>query len=315
MQKGEFCDIAAIASRDLGRAEATAQELGIGKAYGSYEELLEDSQIDAIYNPLPNQMHVPWSIKAAEAGKHVLCEKPISLTVAEARTLLETQQRTGVKIGEAFMVRTHPQWLRAREIVASGRIGEMRSIQGFFSYFNTDPQNIRNMSEAGGGALMDIGCYPINISRFLFDEEPMRVFGLAERDPVMKIDRLTSGILEFSSGQSIFTCSTQLVPYQRIHIFGTKGRIEIEVPFNAPTDRPCRILIDDGRDVFGSGITIETLPICDQYTIQGDAFSRAILNGTEVPVPIGDAVKNMAVIEAIFLSAVSGRAEAPLAGD
>ena len=315
MQKGELCDIAAIASRDLRLAEETAQRLGIRKAYGSYEELLADPQIDAIYNPLPNQMHVPWSIKAAEAGKHVLCEKPVSLTVAEARTLLEAQQRTGVKIGEAFMVRTHPQWLRALEIVVSGRIGELRSIQGFFSYFNTDPKNIRNMPEAGGGALMDIGCYPINVSRFLFREEPTRVFGVAERDPVMKIDRLTSGILDFPLGQSIFTCSTQLVPYQRIHIFGTKGRIEIEIPFNAPTDRPCRIMVDDGSDVFGGGITIETLPICDQYTMQGDAFSRSILEGTEVPVPIGDAMKNMAVIEAIFRSAVSGRAEAPLAGD
>ena len=315
MQKGELCDIAAIASRDLHKAKETAQQLGIRKAYGSYDELLADPQIDAIYNPLPNQMHVPWSIKAAEAGKHVLCEKPVSLTVAEARTLLEAQQRTGVKIGEAFMVRTHPQWLRTLEIVGSGRIGELRSIQGFFSYFNTDPTNIRNMPEAGGGALMDIGCYAINVSRFLFGEEPVRVFGVAERDPMMKIDRLTSGILDFPSGQSIFTCSTQLVPYQRIQIFGTKGRIEIEIPFNAPTDRPCRILIDNGRDVFGSGITIETFPICDQYTIQGDAFSRSILEGTEVPVPIGDAVKNMAVIEAIFRSAVSGRAEAALTGD
>ena len=315
MQKGELCDIAAIASRDLRKAEETARQLGIAKAYGSYEELLADPQIDAIYNPLPNQMHVPWSVKAAEAGKHVLCEKPVSRTVAEARTLLEVQRRTGVKIGEAFMVRTHPQWLRAREIVASGRIGALRSIQGFFSYFNTDPRNIRNIPEAGGGALMDIGCYPIIISRFLFDAEPVRVFGVAERDPVMKIDRLTSGILEFASGQSVFTCSTQLVPYQRINIFGTKGRVEIEIPFNAPPDRPCRIMIDDGRDVFGGGITIEALPVCDQYTIQGDAFSRAILEDTEVPVPIDDAVKNMAVIEAIFRSAISGRGEAPLAGD
>jgi predicted dehydrogenase len=311
MQKGELCEIAAIASRDLRKAEAISQQLGIAKAYGSYEELLADSQIDAIYNPLPNQMHVSWSSKAAEAGKHVLCEKPVSLMVAEAKALLEVQRRTGVKIGEAFMVRTHPQWLRTREIIATGRIGELRSIQGFFSYFNVDPQNIRNLPEAGGGALMDIGCYPINISRFLFDQEPVRVFGITERDPVMKIDRLTSGILDFPTGQSIFTCSTQLVPYQRIHIFGTKGRIEVEIPFNAPPDRPCRIMIDDGRDVFGSGVTVETLPVCDQYTLQGDAFSRAILEGTEVPVPISDAVKNMAVIEAIFRSAVSGRAEAP----
>jgi predicted dehydrogenase len=315
MQKGESCDIVAIASRDLRKAESAAQQLGVRKAYGSYEELLADPQIDAIYNPLPNQMHVPWSIRAAEAGKHVLCEKPISLTVAEAKTLLEVQRRTGVKIGEAFMVRTHPQWLRAREIITSGQIGELRSIQGFFSYFNTDPKNIRNIPEAGGGALMDIGCYPVNISRFLFDEEPIRVFGVTERDPAMKVDRLTSGILDFPSGQSSFTCSTQLVPYQRINIFGTKGRIEIEIPFNAPPDRSCRILIDDGRDVFGGGITTENLPICDQYTIQGDAFSRAILEGTEVPVPIGDAIKNMAVIEAIFRSAVSGKGEAPDAGD
>src|SRR3984957_7438761 len=306
MQKGEWIDVAAIASRDLHKAQEVARTLGIAKAYGSYEELLADPQIEAVYNPLPNQLHVPWSIKAAEAGKHVLCEKPVSLTVAEARSLLEAQHCAGVKIGEAFMVRTHPQWLRAREIIASGRIGELRSVQGFFSYFNTDPQNIRNIPEAGGGALMDIGCYPINISRFLFGEEPVRVFGVAERDPVMKIDRLTSGILDFSSGQSIFTCSTQLVPYQRMNVFGTKGRIEIEIPFNAPTDRPCRILIDDGRDVFGSGITTEALPVCDQYTIQGDVFSRAIRGHADIPVPLEDAIKNMAVIDAVFRSAESG---------
>jgi predicted dehydrogenase len=315
MQKGELCDVAAIASRDLRKAEVAAQQLGLPKAYGSYEELLADPQIDAIYNPLPNQMHVPWSIRAAEAGKHVLCEKPVSLTVAEARALREAQRRTGVKIGEAFMVRTHSQWLRVREIVGSGRIGKLRSIQGFFSYFNTDSKNIRNIPENGGGALMDIGCYLINISRFLFGEEPARVFGVAERDPAMKIDRLTSGILDFPSGQSIFTCSTQLVPYQRVNIFGTKGRIEVEVPFNAPPDRPCRIMIDDGRDVFGGGVTIEALPICDQYTLQGDAFSRAILEDIDVPVPMDDAVKNMAVIEAIFRSAISGRGEVPLADD
>ena len=312
MQHGELSHIAAIASRDLHKAKETAQQLGIEKAYGTYEELLADPQIDAIYNPLPNHLHVPWTIKAAEAGKHVLCEKPLSMTVAEARTLLEVQQRTGVKIGEAFMVRTHPQWLRTRELIAEGRIGELRSIQGFFSYFNINPQNIRNIPEAGGGALMDIGCYPINISRFLFGEEPVRVLSVAERDPEMKTDRLTSAILDFPSGQSIFTCSTQLVPYQRINVFGTKGRIEVEIPFNAPPDKPTRIFIDDGRDIFGGGITTETFPICDQYTIQGDAFSRAILDNTQVPVPLEDAIKNMAVIEAIFRSAATGRGEAPI---
>src|SRR5712672_2061005 len=221
LQKGEWVELSAIASRDLHKAEEAARTLGIPKAYGSYEELLADPRIEAIYNPLPNQLHVPWSIKAAEAGKHVLCEKPISMTVAEARSLLAVQERTGVIIGEAFMVRTHPQWLRTRELIASGRIGSLRSIQGFFSYTNVNPANIRNIPEYGGGGLMDIGCYPINISRFLFGEEPVRVMGLIERDPEMKTDRLTSAILHFPSGQSIFTCSTQLVPYQRVNVFGT----------------------------------------------------------------------------------------------
>jgi predicted dehydrogenase len=311
MQKGEWSEVTAIASRDLGKAETVARALGIPKAYGSYEELLSDPQIEAIYNPLPNQMHVPWSIKAAEAGKHVLCEKPLSLTVAEARKLLAVQERTGVKMGEAFMVRTHPQWLRTRELVKSGRIGDLRSIVGFFSYFNVDPANIRNIPEYGGGALMDVGCYPVTTSRFIFGEEPSRVLGLVGRDPVMKVDRLTSAILDFPSGQSTFTCSTQLVPYQRMQFLGTRGRIEIEIPFNAPNDRPCRIFIDDGGELFGSGISTESFPTCDQYTVQGDVFSKTIREGGEVPVPLGDAVKNMAVIEAIFRSAESGRWETP----
>src|SRR6266478_352922 len=196
MQKCDRCEIAAIASRDLTKAQAAARNLAIPKAYGSYEDLLADPQIEAIYNPLPNQLHVPWSIKAAEAGKHVLCEKPLSLTVSEARTLLAVQDRTGLKMGEAFMVRTHPQWLRARELVKSGRIGPLRSMVGFFSYFNVNPANIRNIPECGGGALMDVGCYPITTSRFMFGEEPSRVLGLVERDPVMKVDRLTSAILD-----------------------------------------------------------------------------------------------------------------------
>jgi predicted dehydrogenase len=311
MQKGKFSEIAAIASRDRSKSEEAARALGIAKAYGSYEELLADPQIDAIYNPLPNQLHVPWSIKAAEAGKHVLCEKPLSLTVEEAKKLVAVRDRTKVKISEAFMVRTHPQWLRARELVASGRIGQLRAAAGFFSYFNNDPKNIRNIPEFGGGALMDIGCYPINTSRFVFGEEPTRVLGLIQRDPQMKVDRLTSAILDFPAGQSTFTCSTQLVPYQRSQFFGTKGRIEIEIPFNAPPDHPCRISIDDGRDVFGGGVTTEEFPVCDQYTLQGDVFSRAILEDGEVPVPLEDAIRNMAVIEAVFRSVESGKWEKP----
>jgi predicted dehydrogenase len=311
MQKGEWSEVTAIASRDRNKAQDAARALGIAKAYGSYEELLLDPEIEAIYNPLPNHLHVPWTLKAVEAGKHVLCEKPLSLTAEEARTLVAVRNRAGVKIGEAFMVRTHPQWLRARELIASGRIGELRSIVGFFSYFNRDIKNIRNIPTFGGGALMDIGCYPIKTSRFAFSEEPSRVLGLVERDADMKIDRLTSAILDFPSGQSIFTCSTQLVPYQRMQFLGTRGRIEIEIPFNAPNDRACRIFIDDGRDVFGGGVSTEVVPTCDQYTIQGDAFSKAVREGSEVPVSVEDAIKNMAVIEAVFRSAESGRWERP----
>ncbi len=311
MQKSEWSEIAAIASRDLGKAQEAARALGIPKAYGSYEELLADPEIEAIYNPLPNQLHVPWTIKAAEAKKHVLCEKPLSMTVAEAKTLLPVRERTGVKMGEAFMVRTHPQWICARELVLSGRIGKLRSIQGFFSYFNANPVNIRNRVETGGGAMMDIGCYLVHNSRFMFGEEPARVMALIERDPEMKTDRLTSGILDFPSGQSIFTCSTQLVPYQRMQFLGTQGRIEIEIPVNTPIDRPTRIFIDDGRDLFGGGIAVESFPICDQYTLQGDAFSRAVREGSELPVSIEDGIKNMAVIEAVFHSAETGRWETP----
>jgi predicted dehydrogenase len=312
MQRSEWCAIAAIASREKTKAEDAAQTLGIPKAYGSYDELLADPEIEAIYNPLPNHLHVPWSVKAAEAGKHVLCEKPLSLDVADAKALISARDRTGVKIGEAFMVRTHPQWLRTRELIRAGRIGDLRSIFCHFSFYNRDPQNPRNIPEMGGGALFDVGCYPITISRFIFDQEPSRVCGLVERDPEFGVDRLTSAILDFPSGQSLFTCSTQLNYFQRMIFMGTKGRLEVEIPFNAPNDRPLHLLIDDGRDLFGGGASVETIPTCDQYAVQGDAFSRAIREGTEVPVPLENAILNMAVIDAIFRSAKSNHWELPI---
>jgi predicted dehydrogenase len=311
MQKGEWSEVTAIASRDKKKAEEAAHKLGIARAYGSYEELLQDREVEAVYNPLPNHLHVPWSAKAAEAGKHVLCEKPLSLTVAEARTLLAVRERTGVKIGEAFMVKTHPQWLRARELARGGAIGELRAIVGVFSYFNRDAKNVRNRVEWGGGGLLDIGCYPITTSRFIFGEEPLRVAGVLERDPEYKVDRLASAILEFPSGQAIFTCGTQIMYYQRMQFLGTKGRVEMEIPFNAPNDRPCRLFVDETGDLSGSGVRIEELAVCDQYTIQGDAFSRAVRGQGEVPVPLEDAVRNMAVIEAVFRSAESGKWEKP----
>jgi predicted dehydrogenase len=311
MQHGQYTTVDAIASRDLAKAKEAAAKLGIPKAYGSYEELLADPDIDAIYNPLPNHLHVPWTAKAAEAGKHVLCEKPISLTVAEAKSLLAIRERTRVKIGEAFMIRSYTQWLRVGELLRSGRIGQLRSVVGFFSYFNNDPANIRSRVEWGGGGLLDIGCYCIQAARYGFGQEPRRVVGLIERDPQLKVDRLTSAILDFDGGQAIFTCSTQLVPHQRVQFFGTTGRIEMAIPFNAPKDRPTRIFIDETGELFGSGIKVEEFLIADQYTMQGDAFSRAVLEGGEVPVPLEEAIANMAVIEAIFRSGETAQWEIP----
>jgi predicted dehydrogenase len=309
MQQGQYSSVAAIASRDLATAQAAAAALGIPVAYGSYEELLADPNIDAIYNPLPNHLHVPWTIKAAESGKHVLCEKPLGMSAGEAETLLAVRARTGVKIGEGFMIRSFPQWHRLRQLLDEGRIGELRSVSGFFSYFNVNPDNIRNRADIGGGALMDIGCYMIHASRYGFAQEPTRVISLIDRDPQMHTDRLTSAILEFPGGHSIFTCSTQLIPFQRIHFLGTRGRIEIEIPVNAPPDRPTRIFIDSTGDLSGSGIATETFPPCDQYTLQGDAFSKAILEDTQVPVSLEDGIANMAVIDAVFASAISGKWE------
>jgi predicted dehydrogenase len=303
MQRGRHTRVAAIASRDLAAARAAADRLGIPTAYGSYEELLADPEIDAIYNPLPNHLHVPWSIRALEAGKHVLCEKPIALAAAEAEQLVAAAAaRPHLKVMEAFMYRHHPQWRRAQEIVAAGGIGDLRTVHSFFSYFNDDPGNIRNMAAIGGGGLMDIGCYNISLSRLLFGGEPRRVVGLLERDPQFGTDRIASGMLEFANGTATFTCSTQLTSYQRVNIFGAEGRVEIEIPFNAPPDRPTRLWHQRGATV--EEVTFE---VCDQYTIQGDLFARAILDDTPVPTPLSDAVANMRVIEALVASADSGQ--------
>jgi predicted dehydrogenase len=311
MQRGELSQVVAIASRDIKKARQAAEQLGIGKAYGTYEELLADLEVEAVYNPLPNHLHVPWTIKAAEAGKHVLCEKPIGLTTEEARKLLEVRDRNGVKIEEAFMIRTHPQWIGVLEYIKEGRIGAVRSIAGCFSYNNRDPKNIRNIAEFGGGALMDIGCYLVYASRLVFAQEPSRAFGVIVEDPGMRTDAVTSVILDFPAGQSVFSCSTQLVPYQRVQIFGTAGRIEVEIPFNAPPDKPCRIFVDSGADLFGRSVEAVEFAVCDQYTLQGDLFSKSIREGTALPVPLEGSVQNMAVIEAIFRSAKSGSWEQP----
>lgn len=308
LQKSRWCEVSAIASRSLDQARTVAAAMGIPKAYGSYKELFADPEIEAIYNPLPNDQHVPMTLAAARAGKHVLCEKPMALNAVQAAELREVADK--VHIMEGFMVRFHPQWLRTRELVRSGALGELRAVQAFFSFFNRQPDNIRNRPESGGGALYDIGCYPIVAGRFLFETEPLRVMALLDRDPEFQIDRSASAILDFGNGRRLdFTVSTQSVPYQRVQVIGTKQRVELEIPFNAPLGGTTRIFLDDGQAPGGASALAETLPACNMYTLQGDAFSQVIRG--EIPLPYGveDAICNMRVIDALFKSGNSGRWE------
>ncbi len=305
MQAASLCDIRAIASRDAQRARTSATDLGIPVAYGSYEELLADPDIEAIYNPLPNDQHVPLTLAAARAGKHVLCEKPLALDANQAAQLREVA--SSVHIMEAFMVRFHPQWDQVRTQLRSGELGAVRNIQTWFSYFNTNPDNIRNHLDQGGGALYDIGCYAVATARYLFENEPQRVIALIDRDARFGTDRTISALLDFGAGRRlVFTASTQCVPYQRVQIVGEKRRIEVKIPFNAPAGKTTDVLTDDGSALDGAGISTRTIAACDQYGLQGDAFSRAIRSQSPLPWGIDDAIANMRVIDALFASEKTG---------
>ena len=309
MRKSSLLEIRAIASRDEARARNTADALGIPVAYGSYEALLADPAIEAIYNPLPNHLHVPLTLQAAAAGKHVLCEKPIALTAQEATQLRAAAGR--VLIAEAFMVRFHPQWLRARALVQEGRIGTLRAVQMFFGYNNLDPDNVRNKADIGGGGLYDIGCYAIVAGRFFLGAEPLRGIALVDRDPAFGTDRLTSALVDFGDGRRLdFTVSTQIAPHQRIQLCGSKGRIELHIPVNAPQGAKTRLSIDDCSSLDGAGIVTETLPESDQYQLQGESFSRAVRGEIALPYGVEDAIANMRAIDALFRSERSGRWEA-----
>ena len=265
--------VTAVASRKATRADAYAKELGIPKSYGSYDALLADPDVDAVYIALPNHKHAAWSVRAAEAGKHVLCEKPIACQAGDVPNIIAARDRYKVKLGEAFMVASHPQWLQTREMIQGGRIGDVRAIQTAFSFLLTQPENIRNKVQFGGGALLDIGCYPVFCSRFVLGREPRRVFCTMEFDPESGVDRLTSAILDFGDVQSSFVCSFQIAPHQRMAFLGSKGRLELEIPFNAPPDRPARVVIDDGRDLLGGGATVIEAPVSNQFALEFDAFS------------------------------------------
>ena len=307
MMKSADIEITAISSRKLKTAKAAAAKLGIAKAYGSYEEMLADPEIEAVYNPLPNHLHVPMTLVATRAGKHVLCEKPIALTAKEAMTLRKIPK--GIHFAEAFMVRHAAQWLAAKAHAKKGEIGELRGLQVFFTYFNRDPKNVRNMADIGGGGLYDIGCYPITVSRFMFGCEPLRVIATINRDPKFKTDRTASGLADFGDGRQLsFLVSTQMAPYQRANIGGTKGRIEIEIPFNAPPDKPNRYFVQGMQ--MNEGTWYE-LPVADQYQLQAEAFGRVIRKVEKPKYGVEDAIQNMKIIDAFFRSAKSGKWEKP----
>jgi predicted dehydrogenase len=305
--KAGRCEVAAIGSRDAAAARWVADELGIPRAHGSYEALLADPDVDAVYIPLPNHMHADWTIAAARAGKHVLCEKPLTLTVGDAERVVETCEREGVRLMEAFMYRLHPSWVAVREIVASGRIGRLRTVQSWFSYHNDDPANIRNQLDAGGGALWDIGCYTVNLSRMLFDAEPDTVQASVVRDPATGVDVLTSAILGFGDGLASFTVSTRVESDQRVHIEGSDGRISIGIPFNIPPDRPTEVFVTAGGDPPVAPATeVLTFETADPYTVEAERFAAAILDGTPTPTPPEDAIGNIRTIERIFAAAGGG---------
>lgn len=312
IQAGERGVIAAIASRDAGKAAATAKRFGIPRSYGTYEELLADPEVEAIYNPLPNHLHVEWTVKALDAGKHVLCEKPIALNAAEAQAMIAARDRSGKRVIEAFMVRHHPQWHRVRALVREGRIGTVRTLQSAFAFSMVDPHNVRNRLEYGGGALYDVGCYPIVTARYVFGAEPERVIALVDRDPNLGVDQVTSGMLEFpGGGQLVFSCAFQLAFFQRVVILGTQGRIELPTPFTHPIPQASRIVIDSGASSDGSSATIEPFEFVDQYLLQCDAAAAAFRNEATQEFPIEDAIANMRVIDALYRSAESGRWEKP----
>ena len=304
MSGSDLSHVTAIASRSAERARATADSLGIPKSYGSYEELLGDQEIEAVYIPLPNHLHPEWTIAAAKAGKHVLCEKPLATSSEVAAEMIDAADRSGVKLMEAFMYRLHPLWVEVRRLISEGAVGELRAVHSFFSYFNNDPADIRNQVDAGGGSLFDIGCYPVNVARMLFDSEPTDVMASIRRDPDFGTDILTSVVLDFDGRHAVFTCSTQLEHDQRVHIYGTEGRLLVEIPFNIPPDRPTRVLaVSGGNPPVDPNVVVHQVAAADQYRVQADAFSLAIRDDTPVPTPPQDAVANIEVMERIFADA------------
>jgi predicted dehydrogenase len=301
VSRSPLVQLRGIASRSADKAAAAAHDLGMAKGYGSYEELLADREIEAVYIPLPNHLHAEWMRKAADAGKHVLCEKPIAMNAKEAAEAIRYAEGRGVRVMEAFMYRFHPQWKRVRDIVKSGEIGRIHAVSCLFSYDLKDPRNIRNILADGGGAIPDIGCYAVSSARFLLGREPERVISLFRRDPVLGTDVLSTAILDFGDARCQFTVGTQSFPCQRVDVLGSGGGISVPLPFNAFPDVPMQVSVTTGL-----GTRQICTPATDQYVEMFEAYSRALRDGAPVPTPAQDAVDNMKVLDALFRSEKSG---------
>lgn len=304
LKEADGCEVVAIAGRDAARAQEVADGLGIDRVHGSYEALLADPEVDAVYIPLPNHLHAEWTISAARAGKHVLCEKPMALSSIEAQSMVDACSEAGVVFMEAFMYRLHPSWRAVVDMVRTGRIGQPLAVQSWFSYFNDDPGNIRNIAEYGGGALMDIGCYCIDLSRLLLGGEPISVTGSTTRDSVTGVDTRTSGVLEFAAGTAAFTCSTRLEPDQRVHVYGSEGRISIDIPFNIPPDRATHVRVTaGGAPPVAPATETVTFEPADPYRIEVEEFAASVRDGTPVPVPPEEGVADLVVMERLLAAA------------
>ncbi|MBN2736161.1 MAG: Gfo/Idh/MocA family oxidoreductase [Spirochaetales bacterium] len=303
LKKSRLGQFEAIASRSMSNARKAAEALNVPRIYGSYEDLLADKSIQAVYIPLPNHLHAEWTHKALLAGKHVLCEKPLTPDLEQTKAFVNmTAQFPALKVMEAFMYRFHPQWEKAKNWISQGKIGELRTIHSDFCYFNTDPENIRNIRDFGGGGLLDIGCYCISVARFIFEKEPVRVSGTIDFDPVFKTDRLASGILDFQGATATFTCSTQLPNRQSLFIHGTEATIEIPMPFNPAPELNAQINL-----IVNGNIVDKTFALADQYTLECDSFSKSIIDDSPVATPLTDALNNAAIIDAIFRSSETGK--------
>ncbi|SMO60694.1 Predicted dehydrogenase [Saccharicrinis carchari] len=300
LKNTKYCKIYGIASRNPKKAEAFAQKFDIEKVYADYQELIEDPIIDFVYIPLPNHLHLEWVVKAAEAGKHILCEKPIALNAQEAMQCIEAAQKNKVQLMEAFMYKFHPLWIYAKEVITTNQIGRIMYIHTSFAYHNPAPDNIRNIKEFGGGALMDIGCYAISSSRFLLDAEPQRVMAIHQQHPEFKTDTLGSAIMDYDGRHASYTVSTLSQANQGVDIVGSSGRIRIPVPFNTYVDTPSEIIINTAQ-----GERSVSFAVCDQYGLMFDAFSECLIKKMPLPIEPTDVLNNMKVIDAVFKSAQS----------